>query len=279
MRAACAQRVGRRPWHGGVRSSLRRGAASACMCSSGSRGASRGRQRRYVGACARTAQGGGCSARLGARARGACVRGWARSARRACGREEKQEEGEGMRREKKKRKRGKENEEKEKGRERERARRQDSRSAVARGLQAAERRGMGRRRGKSWRGTVGGKRFCKSTSGLEGDLLWIEKRERYMGAGQSSPLCTPSVPPPSWSLWRDCSDRRWCRCPKVAPSLSASAPPPVNADAVPGESRCAAARLPCRWFFPSGISLPLSPPVMAKFRSEAAAPSPFFGLR
>ena len=31
------------------------------------------------------------------------------------------------------------------------------------------------RRGKRGRGTVGGKRFCKSTRGLEGDLLWIEK--------------------------------------------------------------------------------------------------------
>ena len=57
---------------------------------------------------------------------------------------------------------------------RERARPRNSRSAVACGRQAAERRGMGRRQGKSGRGTVGGKRFCKSTSGLEGDLLWIE---------------------------------------------------------------------------------------------------------
>ena len=84
-------------------------------------------------------------------------------------------------------------------------------------------------------------------------------RRWLVGTGQSSPLRTPSAPPPSWSLWRDCSDRRWCRCPKVAPSLPASVPSPVNAAAVPGESRCAAARLPCRWFFPLDLSLPISP--------------------
>lgn len=46
---------------------------------------------------------------------------------------------------------------------------------------------------------------------------------------------------------------------RLVPSLSASASSPRNVAAVHGEPKHATAWLPCPWFFPSGLSLPLPP--------------------